>query len=98
MDAGSSAVVGPNMLDHSHDDEPHDEHIRSRLMEEMVGIRRYLFEKLLLTNIGQNEADHRPLQKVLGTIDFAGVMRHWNEDKKIITMVGAGISTCKSLI
>lgn len=91
MDAGSSAVVGPNMLDHSHDDdEPHDEHNRSRLMEEMVGIRRYLFEKLLLTNIGQNEADHRPLQKVLGTIDFAGVMKHWNEGKfkKIITMVG----------
>lgn len=103
LGAGSSAVVGPSMLDHSHDDdvdEPHDEHHRSRLMEEMVGIRRYLFEKLHLTNFGRDEADHRPLPKVLDTADFAGVMKHWNEGKfkKIITMVGAGISTCKSLI
>lgn len=66
-------------------------------MEEMVGIRRYLFEKLHLTSFARDEGDARHLPKVLDTVDFAGVMKHWSEGrfKKIITMVGAGISTCK---
>lgn len=35
--------------------------------------------------------------KILKTVDFAGIFDHWNEKgfKKIVTMVGAGISTCK---
>lgn len=76
-----------------------DEHHRSRLMEEMLGIRKYLFEKLHLTNFGRDQADAtRHLPKVLDTVDFAGLLKHWNEGKfkKIITMVGAGISTCKN--
>lgn len=34
---------------------------------------------------------------VLQTVDFDGIIGHWKEKgfKKIITMVGAGISTCK---
>lgn len=35
--------------------------------------------------------------KILKTVDFQGLADHWNEHgfKNIITMVGAGISTCK---
>lgn len=35
--------------------------------------------------------------QVLKTLDFQGLIDHWKENgfKKIITMVGAGISTCK---
>lgn len=35
--------------------------------------------------------------KVLKTVDFDGLVEHWKEHgfKNIITMVGAGISTCK---
>lgn len=69
---------------------------RNRIMEEMIGIRRYLFEKLHL-NFARDETDTRHLPKVLDTVDFDGVMKHWNENKfkKIISMVGAGISTCE---
>lgn len=84
----------------SHEDHGDDEHShRSRLMAEMLGIRRYLFEKLHLTNFGRDENDARHLPKVLDTVDFCGVMKHWNEGKfkKIVTMVGAGISTCEYL-
>lgn len=79
------------------DDDSEDHSHRSRLREEMLGIRRYLFEKLHLTSFGRDESDARHLPKVLDTVDFAGVMKHWSEGKfkKIITMVGAGISTCK---
>lgn len=35
--------------------------------------------------------------KVLKTVDLKGLIEHWKNDgfKKIVTMVGAGISTCK---
>ena len=86
----------PSSSSHPHEDEDDHSH-RSRLMEEMMGIRRYLFEKLHLTNFGRDHPDARHLPKVLDTVDFEGVMKHWKEGKfkKIITMVGAGISTCK---
>lgn len=90
----ATAVTHPEEV-HVADEDDHTH--RSRLMEEMLGIRRYLFEKLHLTNFGRDESVARHLPKVLDTVDFAGVMKHWNEGKfkKIITMVGAGISTCK---
>lgn len=99
----------PTTVDHplndhhiSGDDGDHDAHShRSRLREEMLGIRRYLFEKLHLTSFGRDdETDARHLPKVLDTVDFAGVMKHWSEGKfkKIITMVGAGISTCECIL
>lgn len=36
-------------------------------------------------------------EQILKTVDFQGLIDHWNKHgfKKIITMVGAGISTCK---
>lgn len=51
-------------------------------------INRYL-EQLGLTIDSHNQ--------ILKTVDFDGLIDHWNEHgfKKIITMVGAGISTCK---
>lgn len=38
--------------------------------------------------------------KVLKTVDFTGLIDHWKEKgfKKIVTMVGAGISTCECLL
>lgn len=37
--------------------------------------------------------------KVLKTVDLKGLIEHWKDVgfKKIVTMVGAGISTCKLL-
>lgn len=37
------------------------------------------------------------LQKVINDLTFDGLIKHWKENgfKNIITMVGAGISTCK---
>lgn len=41
--------------------------------------------------------DEEDSGKVLKTVDFDGLVDHWKEQgfKNIITMVGAGISTCK---
>lgn len=54
----------------------------------MAYVQKYL-KQLGLTVDGHNQ--------VLKTVDFEGIINHWNEHgfKKIITMVGAGISTCK---
>lgn len=51
-------------------------------------LKRYM-EQLGLTIDAHNQ--------VLKTVDFDGLIEHWNGHgfKKIITMVGAGISTCK---
>lgn len=51
-------------------------------------INRY-FEQLGLSVDKHNQ--------ILKTVDFDGLVDHWNEHgfKNIITMVGAGISTCK---
>lgn len=51
-------------------------------------LQRY-FKQLGLSADGVN--------KILKTADFDGLVEYWNEHgfKKIITMVGAGISTCK---
>lgn len=42
-----------------------------------------------------DESDSKT-QHVLKTVDYQGLIDHWNEKgfKKIVTMVGAGISTC----
>lgn len=46
------------------------------------------FERIGLTVDKHNQ--------ILKTVDFDGLINHWNEHgfKKIVTMVGAGISTC----
>lgn len=52
--------------------------------------------QFLQQKLGISTADDES-GKVLKTVDFQGLADHWNEHgfKNIITMVGAGISTCK---
>lgn len=55
-------------------------------------IQRFLAQKLHLSQDSDKESDH-----ILETVDFDGIIKHWKSKgfKKIVTMVGAGISTCK---
>lgn len=57
-------------------------------------IQQFLKHKLGLST--EDEGDTSG-QQVLKTVDFQGLVDHWKEKgfKKIVTMVGAGISTCK---
>lgn len=55
------------------------------------------FEKYFKKTLGISTDDDQS-GKVLKTVDFEGLVEHWKEHgfKNIITMVGAGISTCKN--
>lgn len=67
-------------------------------------IRVYLAEKLGFSDVIDNktpkEKSKNIHKQVLETVDFEGVIKHWKNDgfKNVVLMVGAGISTCKSLI
>lgn len=56
-------------------------------------IQQFFADKLRLHK-GDEDAGS---SKILKTVDFTGIIDHWKEKgfKKIVTMVGAGISTCK---
>lgn len=57
-------------------------------------IQQFFASKLrLFRDDHELSKDHQ----VLKTVDLDGIVEHWNNNgfKKIITMVGAGISTCK---
>ncbi|XP_038104404.1 NAD-dependent protein deacetylase Sirt2 [Culex quinquefasciatus] len=60
-------------------------------------IRQYLSDKLgFYSSDSYDEKDGAPRkQRVLETVDIDGVIKHWKNGgfKKIVTMVGAGIST-----
>lgn len=59
-------------------------------------IRQYLSDKLgFYTTDNYDDKDAAPRKKVLETVDIDGVIKHWKNGgfKKIVTMVGAGIST-----
>lgn len=58
-------------------------------------IQSLISEKLHLHGDGIPESSS-PSKKILSTVDVDGVMKRWKSGgfKNIITMVGAGISTC----
>lgn len=60
-------------------------------------IRQYLSDKLgfYTTDSNYDDKDGAPRKRVLETVDVDGVIKHWKNGgfKKIVTMVGAGIST-----
>lgn len=59
-------------------------------------IRQYLSDKLgFYTTDNYDDKDGAPRKKVLETVDIDGVIKRWKDGgfKKIVTMVGAGIST-----
>ncbi|XP_001651467.2 NAD-dependent protein deacetylase Sirt2 [Aedes aegypti] len=60
-------------------------------------IRQYLSDKLgfYTTDSNYDDKDGVPRKRVLETVDIDGVLKHWKNGgfKKIVTMVGAGIST-----
>lgn len=57
----------------------------------------------ILNRLGLSHDDegdsHSSEDHVLKTVDFDGLVDHWKNNgfKKIVTMVGAGISTCKKI-
>lgn len=58
-------------------------------------IQQYFKQKL---GLSVDDDDDVPGCQLLKTVDFQGLTDYWNEHgfKNIITMVGAGISTCKN--
>ena len=64
----------------------------SEKSKQMEYTLQFLKQKLGFTSLDDDESG-----KVLKTVDFQGLVDHWKEHgfKNIITMVGAGISTCK---
>lgn len=61
---------------------------------EMERLRRYLAQKLRLVDLPTNDESQ---QLVLRKLNLDGIVEYIKENKncKIITMAGAGISTCK---
>lgn len=64
-------------------------------MSQFEYIQQFLKHKLGLSHDDEKTVDSK---QALKKLDFEGLLDHWKEKgfKKIITMVGAGISTCKS--
>lgn len=58
-------------------------------------IRRFLAEKLGFYE--DDEKEEKEIEKVLESVSLEGVVEYMKSDKckNIITMAGAGISTCK---
>lgn len=61
----------------------------------MEKLRKYLAQKLRL--LDSSDYDDQSQQKVLRELSINGIIEYIkeNENCKIITMAGAGISTCK---
>lgn len=84
------------------DDSEDEEHYHSGSLHSdnisIERIRQYLSDKLgFYTTDNYDDKDGAPRKRVLETVDIDGVIKHWKNGgfKKIVTMVGAGISTCK---
>lgn len=88
-----------SVLDNNSDEEKQDVFPESSEVEdsEMERLRRYLIQKLRLIDLStSNQSDQSSQQKVLRELSLDGVVEYIKEkpDCKIITMAGAGISTC----
>lgn len=64
---------------------------------EMEKVRKYLAQKLRLFD--SSDYSEQSQQKVLREVNLDGIIEYVkeNENCKIVTMAGAGISTCKYL-
>lgn len=62
----------------------------------MERLRKYLTQKLRLTDSSSDQSDEKQ-QKVLRELSLDGIVEYIKQNKncKIITMAGAGISTCE---
>lgn len=63
-------------------------------------IQTLIAEKLRFHSDDESDSAEDSSANILPTVDFKGVLSKWKSGgfKNIITMVGAGISTCKSLV
>ncbi|XP_058813876.1 NAD-dependent protein deacetylase Sirt2-like [Topomyia yanbarensis] len=97
--APSSGTHPPDFsqFDDSEDDDHY--HSGSGLHSDTISIeriRQYLSDKLgFYTSDKYDDKENAPRRKILETVDIDGVIKHWRNGgfKKIVTMVGAGIST-----
>ncbi|XP_055622969.1 NAD-dependent protein deacetylase Sirt2 [Toxorhynchites rutilus septentrionalis] len=98
IDMRSSSMPPPDFsqFDDSEDDEQyHSSGFHSDNIS-IERIRQYLSDKLgFYSSDSYDDKDGTPRKKVLDTVDIDGVIQHWKNGgfKKIVTMVGAGIST-----
>lgn len=60
----------------------------------------YIQQFLRKMGLSHNDEEDSKTPQVLKTVDFNGIIDHWKAQgfKKIVTMAGAGISTCKFAI
>lgn len=67
---------------------------------EMEKLRRYLAQKLRLVDLPANDHNNESQQLVLSKLNLDGIVEYIKENTncKIITMAGAGISTCKYIL
>lgn len=60
-------------------------------------IQQFLSSKLHISLFDSSDDEDDKTDGILKTVDYKGLVEYWKEKgfKKIITAVGAGISTCK---
>jgi len=63
----------------------------------MERLRKYLAQKLRLIDLSTNDQNDESQQNILRESNLDGIVEYIKEKEicKIITMAGAGISTCK---
>lgn len=87
-----------SVLDNNLDEEKQNISSESSEIEdsEMERLRRYLIQKLRLIDLSTGNQNNQPQQKILCELSLDGIVEYIKEkpDCKIITMAGAGISTC----
>jgi len=69
-------------------------------LTEMERLRKYLAQKLRLVDLPANDQNDESQQLVLRKLNLDGIVEYIKENTncKIITMAGAGISTCKYIL
>lgn len=69
----------------------------SEVKDDMERLRRFLAQKLRLVDYSENDQNDQSQQKILCELSLDGIVEYIKKTPncKIITMAGAGISTCK---
>lgn len=87
-----------SFLDNNSDEEKRNVSPESSEVEdsEMERLRRYLIQKLRLVDLSTSNQSDQSQQRILRELSLDGIVEYIKEkpDCKIITMAGAGISTC----
>lgn len=69
----------------------------SEVKDDMERLRKFLAQKLRLVDFSENDQNDQSQQKILNELNLDGIVEYIKKKSncKIITMAGAGISTCE---